>query len=64
MKTLIVAVYCDGHDVSMMLDGYTKEKVLNSLDNAEEGSWSYVVFHPHQVLSMSGLQEVQIYELS
>lgn len=64
MKTLIVAVYCDGHKVPMMLDGYTKEKVFNSLDNAKEGSWAYVIFHPHQVLSMSGLQEVEIYDLS
>ena len=64
MKTLIVAVYCDGHDVTMMLDRYTKEKVVNSLDNAEEGSWTYVVFDSHHLLSMSGLQEVNIYELS
>lgn len=64
MKTLIVANYIDGHSVSMMLDGYSKEKVVNSLDNAEEGFWTYLVFNQHQILSMSGLKEVDIYELS
>lgn len=63
MKTLIIAKYIDGTQKEFT-SKFSKESIAETLDYAEEHFWTYVCLdYGGQVIPMSGIQEVTLYEL-
>lgn len=64
MKTLIIAKYIDGTQKEWT-SKFSKEAIAETLDYAEEHCWTYICLdYGGQVIPMSGIQEVILYDLS
>ena len=64
MKTLLIAMYVDGSKKEFT-SKFSKEAIAETLDYAEEHFWTYVCLeYGGQVIPMSGIEAVIMYELS